>query len=270
MKSLNFRGAFVAVLIGVICYGLGVAPAKADLLVSSHDTSQILRYDQTTGASLGVFASGGGLFGPGEMTYGPDGNLYVGTADPNNPGVNGVIRYNGVTGAFINTFVALGSGGLESINGLTFGPDGNLYATSFASDTVKRYNGTTGAFLGNFTLAGTLFGPTDLAFGPDGNLYVGNFNTGDIRRFNGTTGAFINTFTSPSLGFGGNTYRFEFGPDGNLYVSDSTDNMVGTPPQHQGVSWNPPPGRRKAPARLFGVLVPRPNSPAPRARTDWG
>jgi len=43
------------------------------------------------------------------VAFGLDGNLYVvGT------GNNGVLRYNGTTGAFIDNFIASGSGGLSS------------------------------------------------------------------------------------------------------------------------------------------------------------
>jgi hypothetical protein len=42
-------------------------PATAqDLLVSSRFTDQILRYDGTTGAFVGVFAQGGGLNNPAD------------------------------------------------------------------------------------------------------------------------------------------------------------------------------------------------------------
>ena len=34
------------------------AQARADLLVASFDSSQVLRYDTTTGAFLGTFATG--------------------------------------------------------------------------------------------------------------------------------------------------------------------------------------------------------------------
>ena len=52
---------------------------------------------------------------PTRLTFGPDGNLYVG-GGPNSGYVN---RYNGTTGAPIGdgTFVVLGSGGLQSPRG---------------------------------------------------------------------------------------------------------------------------------------------------------
>src|SRR5437016_6136804 len=61
------------------------------------------------------------------------------------PYSNSVLRYNEGTGAFIDTFVTPGSGGLLGPRGLLFGSDGNLYVTSHDNSSVMRYDGTTGA-----------------------------------------------------------------------------------------------------------------------------
>jgi WD40 repeat protein len=128
-----------------------------------------------------------------------------------------VLRYDGVTGAFVGEFVAAGSGGLDAPFGLAFGPDGNLYVGSGGTDPrVKRYDGATGAFLDDFTQA--FPAPVWLiAFGPDGNLYLvsGRF----IVRVNGTTGTFIDNFVD--LGLGEVATSVTFGPDGDLYVSSA-------------------------------------------------
>ncbi len=60
---------------------------------------------------------------PAGLTFGPDGHLYVSSYE-----TDSVLRYNGTTGAFIDEFVAAGSGGLKSPTGLTFGPLGNTVA----------------------------------------------------------------------------------------------------------------------------------------------
>ena len=151
-----------------------------------------------------------------------------------------VLRYNGTTGAFIDTFVSPGSGGLAFASDLTFGPDGNLYVTSEftgpllpgmnSPDSVLRFSGTTGAFIGAFVPAGGggLTDPGGLAFGSDGNLYV---NSGEgqgsqanaILRFAGTTGNFLSTFVPSGSGglIGG--LDLIFGPDGNLYTTNQTN-----------------------------------------------
>ena len=110
--------------------------------------------------------------------------------------------FKATTDAFMDVFVAPGSGGLSGGRDVTFGADGNLYATSSGgTGGVLKYNGTTGAFLGAFVGPGSdLSLPRGLVFGPDGNLYVANFGAGDVDRFNGTTGAFIDTFIAAGSG----------------------------------------------------------------------
>ncbi|MEH2314250.1 MAG: hypothetical protein V7K35_23255 [Nostoc sp.] len=65
-----------------------------------------------------VTSNSGGLSGPVKQTFGSDGNLYVSSILTNN-----VLRYNGKTGAFIDTFVPAGSGGLGKPRFLYFTKD---------------------------------------------------------------------------------------------------------------------------------------------------
>jgi DNA-binding beta-propeller fold protein YncE len=177
--------------------------------------SFIRRFDGETGTFLDTFASGGGLSGPGAVVFGPDGNLYV--ASFGGIATNSkVIRYNGITGAYIDDFVPVGSGGLEGATSLVFGPDHNLYVTSRVTDQVLRYNGMTGAFIDVFATGGNN-GPQDLVFGPDGNLYVVDDGNRQVLRFNGMTGQFIDVFATGEFGTDG--IHLVFGPDRNLYVT---------------------------------------------------
>ena len=80
-----------------------------DLLVASRANGRVLRYDGTTGAYVGDFVSAGsgGLESPIGLTFGPDGNLYVANGykpDGTSPSTNGVFRYDGTSGAFIDVF----------------------------------------------------------------------------------------------------------------------------------------------------------------------
>jgi glucose/arabinose dehydrogenase len=84
------------------------------LYVSSYNTDQVLRYT-ATGTFDKVFASGSGLDGSQGLLFGPDNNLYV-----SGEGTDGVLRYDGSTGAFIDAFVAAGSGGLDRPVYMTF------------------------------------------------------------------------------------------------------------------------------------------------------
>jgi streptogramin lyase len=140
---------------------------------------------------------------------------------------NSVLRFNEVTGAFIDTFVSSGSGGLLTPRGLLFGRDGNLYVTSNDNHSVMRYDGTTGAPLPAAGQTGATFvtrgsgglqNPAQLVLGRDGNLYVDSQANNAVLRYDGTTGAFIDVFIPPGRGGLNGPRGLVFGPDGNLYV----------------------------------------------------
>ncbi len=82
--------------------------------------------------------------------------------------------------------------------GLTFGPKGDLFVTSFFS--VKRYDGITGQFLEDFvdSAAVGVQRPFDLVFGPDGDLYVSDLQAG-VKRYDGESGAFLSDFVGADL-----------------------------------------------------------------------
>jgi WD40 repeat protein len=209
--------------------GVLVSPALARapdlfLLSGAGQFWQFVPYDWLTGVG---FVNGGFVNSGAEgLAFGPDGNLYISTTS------NQVQRYNGQTGAFIDTFVAAGSGGLLSPLGLVFGPDGNLYVSSSGTNEVLRYSGQTGAFIDAFvaTNSGGLLSPWGLVFGPDGNLYVSSFGTNQVLRYSGQTGAFVDAFIAANSGVLIAPRWLVFGPlflpsypDGALYVVGDFD-----------------------------------------------
>jgi hypothetical protein len=99
----------------------------------------IERYAGATGAFLGTFIDHPRDSGGFDLEFGPDGNLYLGTA-------TGIDRYNGATGAFLGTFVPKGAGGLSGLPDFDFGGDGLLYVNSRGTNTVLRFDAATGQF----------------------------------------------------------------------------------------------------------------------------
>lgn len=197
-----------------------------NLYVASSDTGQILRYDGQTGAIIGsgVFASGGGLveprfiaFGPGSAPGIPD--LYV--ADTGFLR-DRILRYDGLTGAFIGEFVSRNEGGMGKPFGMTFDANGNLYVASFSTNEILKFDSNGDVVPGSpFIAAGTggLTNPRGLTIGPDGLLYVANGATESILRFDPVSGNFIDNYT-----FGRAVelpYGLTFGPDNNLYVVET-------------------------------------------------
>jgi hypothetical protein len=146
-----------------------------------------------------------------------------------------IMAYDANSNAFIRNFATIqGSGTNYYAGGFTFGPNGNLYATTSYGGTVEEFNGSTGAII-NTTFAnggaGTQFNEA-IAFGPDGNLYVG-FNCQNshgmpagcgVSEYNGTTGAYMGNFIQDTNITNDNSIHptsLAFGPDGNLYVAST-------------------------------------------------
>jgi uncharacterized protein (TIGR03437 family) len=176
---------------------------EGNLYVISYGMRAVVKYNGTTGASMGVFTSGGAMVAPYGIAFGPDGNLYIadevnvlkyngasgtymGIFVPAGSGGlsgpvslvfrpdgylyvtgqhSGVQRYNGTTGAFVDTFVP-NTGQQDQ---LAFGPDGNLYLGISTEDIytpIYRYNGQTGAFMGVFIQPGSAGGIRGFTFSP--------------------------------------------------------------------------------------------------------
>jgi len=161
-------------------------------------------YNATTGAFVKQITApglpGGVQFQPRGLVFGPDGNLYVTNFEDytsnGGTGLGSILRFNPTTGAY-TTFVSRDgiSGGppLLSPEGLTFGPNGNLYALSLGTSTpgspqddyIIEYNGNTGTYLNsvdigtanNSRLAATIL------FGPNDKLFVPMQQTGEVREY---------------------------------------------------------------------------------------
>ena len=138
-----------------------------------------------------------------------------------------VFRVDGDTGA-VSPFVSSGSGGLNTPDGLSYGPDGNLYVASALTSQILRFDGQTGDFIDVF--ASTNINRAGfIAFRPDGLLYVCN-GDGRITRHNGTTGEFVDVFAQdPNLSFpvglawqGNHVYATDFNAPGNVVRLDAT------------------------------------------------
>lgn len=200
--------------------------------------NQILRFDGSSGALIDIL-----VYRDNTQLADPDlglisdgaGNVYADGYDSAN-----VARFlirdgspNPAPGQSNADFVPPFSGGLNGVEGLAFGADGNFYVSNQVDKTplsgqgnVLEYSGTDGSFINQVVPTGDsgLSQANDLHFGPDGHLYVDSFDTGQVLRYDentfaelpspGRTGAnFIDADSSYYVnGFG-------WGPDGNLYVS---------------------------------------------------
>jgi hypothetical protein len=200
---------------GTSIMGLGtIQNDDASISVSSGSAVE----GSNTLKDLGSFIDpgSGGLARAKSSIFGPDGNIFVASAD-----TNSILRYD-PTGEFINAFVPSGSGGLSSPWDLVFGPDGDLYVSSNGNGEVLRYDGTTGAFLN--VVASGLSKVGGLTFGPDGSLYIANGGTNEVLRYNSSTG--LTPFITAGSGGLSDPRRAVFGPDGNIYVASNGTSQV--------------------------------------------
>ncbi|MEH7332064.1 hypothetical protein V7161_05460 [Neobacillus drentensis] len=185
-----------------------------DFFMGVDTPGEVRMYDGTTGVFRGNLSHPGfNPFHPRGLVFGPDGLLYVSAFDPSE-GENGlrgwVLRFDLKSGEFEVFIKSDDVNNLHRPEGLVFGPDGNLYVTSFKNlndpndtDKILIFDGQTGKFLDKIDL----YAPGQarafaqaLLFGPNGKLYVpitgpsddkpdgtsvpaGEF-TGSVRRYN--------------------------------------------------------------------------------------
>ena len=105
------------------------------------------------------------------------------------------------------------SASFRGINGILFGPDGDLYLASVVTPAVARIDPESGEILDNWGLDDGAKSPDDLAFGPDGSVYWTDISNGEVamRTATGET----RVVASPGVGVNPIT----FSDDGRLFVS---------------------------------------------------
>jgi glucose/arabinose dehydrogenase len=158
--------------------GLGDVPngvafgSGGDLFIAENYTSRI--DEVTPGGSISLFAA---VYEPGFLTFGRNGNLYVGTGD----------SVDEITpGGSVSTFAS----GFGEPAGLAFDSAGNLFVADFTEGNVDEVTpgGSVSTFATGFDQ------PYGLTFGPNGNLYVANFGSSTIDEV--TPGGTVSTFAS--------------------------------------------------------------------------
>jgi sugar lactone lactonase YvrE len=196
-------------------------PVDADVIVAGYAESSILRYGEDGKPMQPIVPPGGmnGVVGPGGITFGPDGLLYVSNqTSVFGQGPDSIVQVDPSTG-IVTTFITLASGYVPA--GLRFGPDGNLYVSHNGGIAAPPGSGTVDKFdpTGNFiaSVVTNLSQPTGLLFDAAGNLFVSSFGDGNVVKFDGTN---TTIFVAAGTGRLAAPSGLQFGPDGNLYVVD--------------------------------------------------
>lgn len=148
-------------------------------------------------------------FFPRGIVFGPDGLIYVsvtGNLASGDPLSAYILRFNPITGKFNKIFAQYKADSKDCSKdfhrpeGLVFGPDGNLYVTSFRNnggnitsdpqnvDSVLVFNRSTGNCISQIPFYNPVLSqPRTFAqailFGPNGRLFASMNNTGEIRSY---------------------------------------------------------------------------------------
>ena len=169
----------------------------ADLFVSAASRNSVLQFDDA-GNLIGDFVApgSGGLTDPQGITFGPDRNLYV-SSHTGVAGTNSVLRFDGQTGAFIDTFAILP----DMVWPAEINFSGNLlYVSDFsvgATGRVSRFD-LNGNFVDHFATG--ILGADGQSWDSNGDLLVSSFFDGSIRKFDGQTGASLGNLVNPGSG----------------------------------------------------------------------
>src|ERR1700730_2927363 len=128
----------------------------------------------------------------------------------------------------------------SSVEGLTVGPDGNIYVPTFGFNTTGGIGGNAvlfvispnGKIVRQVIIANSSPHMLGLRFNPvTGALWVLDFGAGKVLSVDPTTGG-SNVLAGPIAGSGLNALTFD--KDGNGYVSDSFNGVIWKVGKHGG------------------------------------
>src|SRR5437867_2083356 len=190
---------------GVIAVGSTLVVADVGNFDNAHP-GQVLRYNLADGSYLGKVDTTGfdKLFAPRGLVLGPDGLLYVSVvgnlaAGDRAPGYIVRFQWDGSNFKFKDVFVASDASNnyaptLHRPDGIVFGPDGNLYVTTFLQgndlDGVLGFNAA-GQKISrrDWWMAGQsrVFAQAIL-FGPANDLFVPVSSDFGVRRYSAASG----------------------------------------------------------------------------------
>ena len=116
---------------------------------------------------------------------------------------------------------ALLTAGAGGTRGMVFDSSGNLYVTSYFSNTVGKY--TAAGVTINASLISIPGGCYGLGIDASDNLYVVNPTGNTVGKYNSTTGAAIN---ASLISLGSSPFFTALDSSGNIYVTINGSNLI--------------------------------------------
>jgi sugar lactone lactonase YvrE len=196
-----FLNTFVSAGSGGLSDPRGMIFAQdGNLYVSSRGTQSVDRFQGPAGPAPGsplpavgqsgatfVPTGSGGLAGPLDLIFGPNGNLFVANGTPMSGVTNnnfGVLEYNATSGAFITTYVGSGSNGVTDPRGIAFDQEGRMYVADFDTNAIHRFD-SQGNYLDDpvTSAASSLQSPIGMVFDAQGGLLVTSRDGNAVYRY---------------------------------------------------------------------------------------
>ncbi|HEX6817743.1 MAG TPA: hypothetical protein VF120_05160, partial [Ktedonobacterales bacterium] len=184
-------------------------------------TSLTPRATQVGGAAFVEYAIPAGDGYPVSIVVGPDGNLWVTQHLP--PDDNSDTPYVGrlTPSGTLTEYPFASHGEAHNPDGLTIGPDKNLWFTESGSGTIGRV--TVAGVVTEFALSNVNARPSAIAAGPDGALWFTESNANQIGRAS-VTGVITEYPIPTQAAFASGITA---GPDGALWFTENVGNKIG-------------------------------------------
>jgi sugar lactone lactonase YvrE len=156
----------------------------SNIYVAAWGNNQVYVFtpDGTLVKKFGGEGKGNGQFGqvsPQELAVGPDGRIYVYDENEDDAGgdVNRIQVFSS-QGVWLSVFPLASE--WDAPDGMSFGPDGNLYTVGFMSNSIVQYD-PNGNVLNTLEITDGLGAPSSLDIDSAGNFYVASWDMGVLK-----------------------------------------------------------------------------------------